>query len=329
MFKALMLEKDDAGFRASVREADDKDLPEGDVVVAVECSTLNYKDALAITNRSPIVRSWPMVAGIDGAGTVIESTHPDWRAGDRFVHNGWGVGETRWGLLAERARLKGEWLVPLPAELDASQAMAIGTAGYTAMLCVMALERHGVTPGDGSVLVTGATGGVGSVAVALLAGLGHRVTAATGKTSEGDYLRQLGATDIVDRAELAAPGKPLQKERWSAVVDAVGSHTLANALAQTRYGGVVAACGLAQGHDLPATVMPFILRGVTLAGIDSVMAPLALRKTAWSRLARDLDRSRLDAIAAEIPLEAAVAKAAALLDGGVRGRVVVRVGPSR
>ena len=329
MFKALMLEKDDAGFRASVREADEKDLPEGDVVVAVECSTLNYKDALAITNRSPIVRSWPMVAGIDGAGTVIESTHPDWRAGDRFVHNGWGVGETRWGLLAERARLKGEWLVPLPAELDASQAMAIGTAGYTAMLCVMALERHGVTPGDGSVLVTGATGGVGSVAVALLAGLGHRVTAATGKTSEGDYLRQLGATDIVDRAELAAPGKPLQKERWSAVVDAVGSHTLANALAQTRYGGVVAACGLAQGHDLPATVMPFILRGVTLAGIDSVMAPLALRKTAWSRLARDLDRSRLDAIAAEIPLEAAVAKAAALLDGGVRGRVVVRVGPSR
>ena len=329
MFKALMLEKDDGGFRASVREAEETDLPEGDVTVAVECSTLNYKDALAITNRSPIVRSWPMVAGIDGAGTVIESSHPDWRAGDRFVHNGWGVGETRWGLLAERARLKGEWLVKLPVDFDASQAMAIGTAGYTAMLCVLALERHGLTPGDGSVLVTGATGGVGSVAVALLAGLGHRVTAATGKSGEGDYLRQLGAADIVDRAELAAPGKPLQKERWSAVVDAVGSHTLANALAQTRYGGVVAACGLAQGHDLPATVMPFILRGVTLAGIDSVMAPLALRKTAWSRLARDLDRTKLAAIAEEIPLGGAIAKAAVLLDGGVRGRVVVRVGPSR
>ncbi len=325
MFKALMLEKDDAGFRASVREADEKDLPEGDVVVAVECSTLNYKDALAITNRSPIVRSWPMVAGIDGAGTVLESTHPDWRAGDRFVHNGWGVGETRWGLLAERARLKGDWLVPLPADFSAHQAMAIGTAGYTAMLCVMALEKHGAKPGDGNVLVTGATAGVGSVAVALLARLGHRVTAATGKTSESDYLRRLGAAEIIDRAELAAPGKPLQKERWSAVVDAVGSHTLANALAQTRYGGVVAACGLAQGHDLPATVMPFILRGVTLAGIDSVMAPLALRKAAWSRLARDLDRASLDAIAESIPLDAAIAKAAALLDGGVRGRVVVRI----
>lgn len=329
MFKALMLEKDDAGFRASVRDVDDKDLPEGDVVVAVECSTLNYKDALAITNRSPVVRSWPMVAGIDGAGTVIESSHPDWRAGDPFVHNGWGVGETRWGLLAERARLKGEWLVPLPPELSASQAMAIGTAGYTAMLCVMAIERHGLAPGDGSVLVTGATGGVGSIAVALLARLGHRVTAATGKTGEGDYLRRLGATDIVDRAELAAPGKPLQKERWSAVIDAVGSHTLANALAQTRYGGVVAACGLAQGHDLPTTVMPFILRGVTLAGIDSVMAPLALRKAAWSRLGRGIDKSALDEIAQEIALEGAITKASSLLDGGVRGRVVVRVGPPR
>ncbi|MEP6740188.1 MAG: MDR family oxidoreductase [Caldimonas sp.] len=326
MFKALMLEKDDAGFRASVRDADEKDLPEGDVVVAVECSTLNYKDALAITNRSPIVRSWPMVAGIDGAGTVVESTHSDWHAGDRFVHNGWGVGETRWGLLAERARLKGEWLVPLPPAFSARQTMAIGTAGYTSMLCVMALERHGVTPGGGPVLVTGATGGVGSIAVALLSKLGYRVTAATGKIGEGAWLRQLGAADIVDRAELAAPGKPLQKERWSAVVDAVGSHTLANALAQTRYGGVVAACGLAQGHDLPATVMPFILRGVTLAGIDSVMAPLDIRKAAWLRLARDLDPAAIDAIAEEIPLEGAIAKAATLLDGGVRGRIVVRVG---
>ncbi len=327
MFKALMLEKDEAGFRASVRGADEKDLPEGDVLVAVECSTLNYKDALAITNRSPIVRSWPMVAGIDGAGTVIESSHPDWRAGDSFVHNGWGVGETRWGLLAERARVKGEWLVPLPPGLSAGQAMAIGTAGYTAMLCVMALERHGLAPGDGTVLVTGATGGVGSVAVALLARLGHRVTAATGKKDESDYLRRLGASDIIDRAELVAPGKPLQKERWSAVVDAVGSHTLANAIAQTRYGGVVAACGLAQGHDLPTTVMPFILRGVTLAGIDSVMAPLAVRKVAWSRLAADVDRSVLGEIAQEIALEGAIAKAASLLDGAVRGRIVVRVGP--
>ncbi len=326
MFKALMLEKDDAGFRASVREADEKDLPEGDVVVAVDCSTLNYKDALAITNRSAIVRSWPMIAGIDGAGTVLESTHADWRAGDPFIHNGWGVGETRWGLLGERARLKGEWLVPLPPAFTARQAMAIGTAGYTAMLCVLALERHGVRPGDGAVLVTGATGGVGSVAIALLSRLGHRVTAATGKIGEVDYLRGLGAADVIDRAELAAPGKPLQKERWSAVVDAVGSHTLVNALAQTRYGGVVAACGLAQGHDLPATVMPFILRGVTLAGIDSVMAPLAVRKVAWLRLARDLAPASLDTIAEEIPLEGAIAKASALLDGGVRGRVVVRVG---
>jgi len=326
MFKALMLEKDDAGFRASVRDADEKNLPEGDVLVAIECSTLNYKDALAITNRSPIVRSWPMVAGIDGAGTVLESTHPDWHAGDPFVHNGWGVGETRWGLLGERARLKGEWLVPLPSAFSVRQAMTIGTAGYTAMLCVLALERHGVRAGDGTVLVTGATGGVGSVAVALLSRLGHRVTAATGKTGESDWLRALGAAEIIDRAELAVSGKPLQKERWSAVVDAVGSHTLANALAQTRYGGVVAACGLAQGHDLPATVMPFILRGVTLAGIDSVMAPLAVRKEAWLRLARDLDATSLDAIGAEVGLQGAIAKASALLDGRVRGRIVVRIG---
>jgi acrylyl-CoA reductase (NADPH) len=325
MFKALLLEKDDAGFRATVRGVDEAALPEGDVTVRIEYSTLNYKDALAITNKSPIVRSWPMVAGIDGAGTVLASSHPTWQAGDRVVHNGWGVGETRWGCLGERARLKGDWLVALPASLSARQAMAIGTAGYTAMLAVMALEKHGVKPGDGPVLVTGASGGVGSVAIALLARLGHTVAAATGRPQEAAYLRELGAAEIVDRAELNAPGKPLQKERWAAAIDAVGSHTLVNALAQTRYGGIVAACGLAQGFDLPATVMPFILRGVTLAGIDSVMAPLALRQEAWRRLARDLDPGALDLITEEVPLDDAIAKAGTLLAGGVRGRIVVRI----
>ena len=325
MFKALLLEKDDAGFRAAVRGVDEAGLPEGDVTVRVEYSTLNYKDALAITNKSPIVRSWPMVAGIDGAGTVLASSHPAWQAGDRVVHNGWGVGETRWGCLAERARLKGDWLVALPSSLSARQAMAIGTAGYTAMLAVLALEKHGVKPGDGPVLVTGASGGVGSVAIALLARLGHQVAAATGRPQEAAYLRELGAAEIVDRAELNAPGKPLQKERWAAAIDAVGSHTLVNALAQTRYGGIVAACGLAQGFDLPATVMPFILRGVTLAGIDSVMAPLALRQEAWRRLARDLDAGALDLITEEVPLDDAIAKAGVLLAGGVRGRIVVRI----
>jgi len=325
MFKALLLEKDDAGFRAALKGVDESALPEGDVLVQVAHSTLNYKDALAITDRSPIVRAWPMVAGIDGAGTVLESTSSRWRPGDRVVHNGWGVGETRWGCLAERARLKGEWLVALPPTFSTRQAMAIGTAGYTAMLSVLALERHGVRAGAGEVLVTGATGGVGSIAVALLARLGHRVVAATGKANEAGYLRELGAVDVVDRNTLAAPGKPLQKERWSAVVDAVGSATLANALAQTRYGGVVAACGLAQGHDLPATVMPFILRGVTLAGIDSVMAPLSLREEAWRRLASDLDPKLLDLIADDVRLEDAIAKAGELLAGRVRGRIVVAI----
>jgi len=325
MFRALLLEKDDAGFRATVRGVEEAGLPEGDVTVQIEYSTLNYKDALAITNKSPIVRSWPMVAGIDGAGTVLASSHAAWRAGDRVVQNGWGVGETRWGCLGERARLKGAELVALPASLSARQAMAIGTAGYTAMLAVMALEKHGVKPGDGPVLVTGASGGVGSVAIALLARLGHSVAAATGRPQETAYLRELGAAEIVDRAELNAPGKPLQKERWAAAIDAVGSHTLVNALAQTRYGGIVAACGLAQGFDLPATVMPFILRGVTLAGIDSVMAPLALRQEAWRRLARDLDARALDLITEEVPLDDAIAKADALLAGGVRGRIVVRI----
>ena len=323
MFKALVLDKDPE-FSASVREVDDSFLPEGDVTVDIDYSTINYKDALAITNRSPVVRSWPMVAGIDGSGTVTASQSGQWKPGDAVVLNGFGVGETHKGCLAGRARLKGQWLIRRPERFSARQAMAIGTAGYTAMLCVLALERHGVKPGDGEVLVTGATGGVGSVAVALLSKLGFRVVAATGKASEADYLTALGAGSIIDRAELAAPGKPLQKERWSGVVDAVGSHTLVNACAQTRYGGAVAACGLAQGHDLPATVMPFILRAVALLGVDSVMAPLALREQAWSRLAQDLDPSKLDAITTEVPLSAAIDEAGRLMGGKVRGRIVVR-----
>jgi acrylyl-CoA reductase (NADPH) len=325
MFKALLLEKDDAGFRAGVTTLDESRLPDDDVLVRPEYSTLNYKDALALTNRSPVVRAWPMVPGIDGAGTVLESRHPGWAAGDRFVHNGWGAGETHWGCMAERARLKGDWLVKLPAAFTPWQAMAIGTAGYTAMLCVLALERHGVQPGSGEVLVTGATGGVGSVAIALLSRLGHRVVAATGKVQEEGYLKRLGAAAVIDRAELASPGKPMQKERWSAVVDPVGSQTLATALAQVRYGGVVAACGLAQGTDLPTTVLPFILRGVTLAGIDSVMAPRKLREGAWQRLARDLDPALLEAITEEIALEDAIARSGDLLAGRVRGRLVVLV----
>ena len=325
MFKALLLEKDEAGFRAGLATLDDARLPEGDVLVLPAYSTLNFKDGLALTNRSPVVRVWPMVPGIDGAGTVLESHHPDWKAGDRFVHNGWGVGENHWGCLAERARLKGDWLVKLPEAFTPRQAMAIGTAGYTAMLCVLALERHGLKPGAGEVLVTGATGGVGSVAIALLARLGHKVVAASGKLAEAPYLQALGATAVIDRAELAAPGKPLQKERWAGVVDAVGSHTLVNALAQTRYGGVVAACGLAQGHDLPGTVMPFILRGVTLAGVDSVMAPRALREQAWTRLAQDLDPTLLETMVTETDLAGAVTQAQRLMAGEVRGRVVVKI----
>ncbi len=328
MFRALVLHKDEAGFRAGLEALEDARLAalaEGDVLVAVEYSTLNYKDGLALTNKGPVVRQWPMVPGIDGVGTVIESRHPRWQPGDRVVHNGWGVGETRWGCLAARAVLAGDGLVRLPSAFTPRQAMAIGTAGYTAMLCVLALERHGVTPGNGDVLVTGATGGVGSVAVALLASLGHRVVAATGKASEADYLSALGAAEVIDRATLSAPGKPLQRERWAAAVDAVGSHTLVNALAQTRYGGVVAACGLAQGADLPATVMPFILRGVTLAGVDSVMAPLARREEAWRRLASDLDVALLERMTEEITLADAPARAQDLIAGRVRGRLVVRI----
>ncbi|MFZ9296774.1 MAG: MDR family oxidoreductase [Hylemonella sp.] len=325
MFNALLLSKAE-GFSAAIRSVDEAQLPAGDVTVSVEWSTLNYKDGLAITNRAPVVRQWPMVAGIDGAGTVLESSHPDWRPGEQFILNGWGVGESHWGCLAEKARLKGDWLVKLPAGLSTRQAMAIGTAGYTAMLCLLALEQHGIGPSAGEVLVTGATGGVGSVAVALLGQLGYSVVAATGKTGQTDYLKQLGASSVIDRAELATPGKPMQKERWAGVIDAVGSHTLVNALAQTRYGGAVAACGLAQGMDLPGTVAPFILRGITLLGIDSVMAPLPQRRMAWDRLARDLDPALLEQMLEEVPLAGAIAKAQALMAGQVRGRIVVRLG---
>ena len=326
-FKALAL-TNQPGFQAQVTELDEALLPPGNVTVTLDYSTLNYKDALAITNRSPVVRVWPMVAGIDGAGTVRESSHPDWRAGDRFVLNGWGVGETHWGCLAQVARLNGDWLVKLPSAFTPRQAMAIGTAGYTAMMCVLALEDHGVKPGSGEILVTGATGGVGSIAVALLGKLGYTVVAATGKSGEQAYLNGLGASSVIERASLAGPAKPLQKERWAGVVDAVGSHTLANALAQTRYGGVVAACGLAQGLDLPTTVMPFILRGVTLVGIDSVMAPLQRRERAWQRLAADLVPQLLERMVQEVPLEAAINQAQALMAGSVRGRIVVRLAAS-
>lgn len=325
MFKSLQLSKSDTGFLAGVVDTNDSQLPDGDVLAQVEFSSLNYKDGLAITNSGPVVRAWPMVAGIDGAGTVLESTHSSWKPGDRFVHNGWGMGEVRWGLMSERARLQGDWLVKLPAALSTRQAMAVGTAGYTAMLCVMALEKNGAAPAAGDVLVTGATGGVGSVAIALLSKLGYTVVAATGKAGEETYLKQLGAARIIDRADLSAPGKPLQKERWAAVIDAVGSHTLANACAQTRYGGVVAACGLAQGADFPATVMPFILRSVTLAGIDSVMAPLPKRQEAWDRLALDLDPVKLEAMIEEVRLEQAIEKAKALMAGHVRGRVLIKL----
>lgn len=322
--KAIVL-RNEPHFSAEYTDVSPDLMPEGDVTVRLAYSTLNYKDALAICNTSPVVRHWPMVAGIDGAGTVLASSHPNWQVGDTVVHNGWGVGETRWGCLAEQARLKGDGLVKLPAAFSPRQAMAMGTAGYTAMLCVLALEDHGLTPGQGEVLVTGATGGVGSVAVALLSKLGYTVVAATGKANEADYLTTLGAAAVIDRASLSAPGKPFQKERWAGVVDAVGSHTLANALAQTRYGGVVAACGLAQGMDLPTTVMPFILRGVTLAGVDSVMAPLAKRQRAWDRLARDLDPALLESMVEEVPLSQAIDKAKQLMAGQVRGRVVVKL----
>ncbi|MDH0338366.1 MDR family oxidoreductase [Metapseudomonas otitidis] len=325
MFKGILIDKDDTGYRATLAELDEAQLPAGEVTVKVDYSTLNYKDGLAITGKGPVVRSFPMVAGIDLAGTVEASDSSAFKTGDKVLLNGWGVGETHWGGLAQKARLKADWLIPLPAGFTPRQAMAIGTAGYTAMLSVLALERNGVTPDKGQVLVTGANGGVGSFAIALLARLGYQVAASTGRPQEADYLKRLGASEIIDRASLAEPGRPLGKERWAGAIDSVGSHTLANVCAGIRYGGAVAACGLAQGMDFPASVAPFILRGVTLAGIDSVMRPKADRIEAWERLARDLDLALLDAITREISLEEALPVARELLDGQVRGRVVVDV----
>lgn len=323
MFKGILIHKDDNGYRAELSDIDDTQLPQGDVIVRVSHSTLNYKDGLAITGKGPIVRQFPMVPGVDLAGTVEHSSDPDFKPGDQVVLNGWGVGEAHWGGLAQRARLQGKWLIPLPAAFSAAQAMAIGTAGYTAMLAIMALEKNGLTPDKGEVLVTGASGGVGSFAIALLARLGYRVVASTGRLSENAYLTSLGAAEIIDRATLAEPGRPLAKERWAGAIDSVGSHTLANICASTRYWGTVAACGLAQGMEFPASVAPFILRGVTLAGIDSVMRPRQDRIDAWARLARDLDVSLLPLISREIGLSEVIETAHALMDGQVRGRIVV------
>jgi acrylyl-CoA reductase (NADPH) len=325
-FNAFLLTKTDDGQDLAWVEVDESELMDGDVTVDVTHSSLNFKDGLALTGRSPVVRRWPMIPGIDFVGRVRESSHPDHAAGDLVVLNGWGVGETHLGGYAQVARVPGDWLVPLPAGLTEAQAMGVGTAGLTAMLCVLALERHGLTPADGPVLVTGAAGGVGSVAIAVLAKLGFEVVASSGRHEvEGDYLRSLGASATIDRAEFSGPARPLGKERWAGAVDSVGSHTLANVLSQTRYGGVVAACGLAQGMDLPASVAPFILRGVTLAGVDSVMAPWPLRSEAWGRLAKDLPLGLLDALITVHPLADAPALAADILDGKVRGRVVFAV----
>ncbi|MFT3819541.1 MAG: MDR family oxidoreductase [Rubrivivax sp.] len=325
-FQALLIEKDEAGYRAAVKAVGDEVLGAGEVTVRVACSTINYKDGLAITGKSPVVRKFPLVAGIDFAGSVESSEDPRFKPGDRVLLNGWGVGESHSGGLAQRARVKADWLLPIPPALSERRAMAIGTAGYTAMLCVMALQKHGLKPGDGDVLVTGANGGVGTVAISLLARLGYRVLASTGRLQEADFLKSLGAAEVLSRDEFSAPGKPLAKERFAGVVDAVGSHTLANACAATRYGGAVAACGLAQGMDFPGSVAPFILRGITLYGIDSVMAPMALRSAAWARLAGgDLDLAKLDSLTTEIGLSEAVAAGSRILAGQVRGRLVVDV----
>jgi acrylyl-CoA reductase (NADPH) len=325
-FRAVVVEKGEGGQSAALRDFDEADLMDGDVTVRVSHSTLNYKDGLALTGQAPVVRRFPMIPGIDLAGTVEASSHPAFKPGDAVVLNGWGVGETHLGAYAERARLKGDWLIALPPGLSPAQAMAIGTAGYTAMLSVMALERHGLAPDRGPAVVTGAAGGVGSVAVTLLAKAGWHVIASTGRPAEADYLKGLGAAEIIDRAELSGPGRPMGKERWAAAIDSVGSHTLANLLAMTKYGGAVAACGLAGGMDLPSSVAPFILRGVSLLGIDSVMAPKPLREAAWARLARDLDPDKLAAMTTTIGLDEVVDAGRRIIDGKVRGRTVVAIG---
>lgn len=325
MFKAIVITKDEKGYRAEVSQLDEAALPEGDVRVKVLYSTLNYKDGLAITGKGPVVRSFPMVPGIDFAGEVIESASPEFKVGDAVLLNGWGVGEGHWGGLAQQARVKADWLIPLPQGFTAKQALAIGTAGYTAMLCVMALQQHGLKPSDGEVLVTGAAGGVGSFAIALLSKLGFTVVASSGRAQEADYLRSLGATEVIDRKTLSEPGKPLARERWAGVVDSVGSHTLANACAATKSEGAVAACGLAQGMDFPGTVAPFILRGVTLYGINSVTVPKAKRIAAYAQLSQLVDLKTLDAISQEISLGEAIQYADALMKGAVRGRLIVDV----
>jgi len=324
-FKAIRIDKADKGTTATLTQFDEAELMDGDVTVAVEWSTLNYKDGLALTGKAPVVRRFPMIAGIDFAGTVAQSSHPDWKPGDKVVCTGWGMGETHLGAYAEKARVKGDWLVRLPDGLSGREAMAIGTAGFTAMLAVLALEKHGLTPQAGPVVVTGAAGGVGSVATAVLTKLGYHVIASTGRLSEATYLKDLGAAEVIDRNELSGPAKPLAKERWAGGVDSVGSTTLANLLSMTKYGGAIAACGLAAGMDLPSSVAPFILRGVCLLGIDSVMCQLPLRKAAWERLARDLDRAKLAEITHQIDLDQVIGMGAQILAGQVRGRVVVKI----
>jgi acrylyl-CoA reductase (NADPH) len=324
-FKAIVIDKADTGQTVRLTDFDEKDLMDGDVTVRVEWSTVNYKDGLAVTGKAPVVRRFPMIAGVDLAGTVEASNHAKWKPGDQVILNGWGLGETHLGAYAEKARVKGDWLIRRPAGISARDAMAIGTAGYTAMLAVMALQRSGIDPSRGPVIVTGAAGGVGSVAVALLAKLGYAVAASTGRPEEAAYLKDLGAGDIISRNELTGPPRPLAKERWAAGIDAVGSTTLANVLSMTRYGGVVAACGLAGGMDLPTTVAPFILRGVSLIGIDSVMCPLPLREAAWRRLETDLDREKIAAMANEIGLDDVIAAGRRIVEGKVRGRIVVKI----